>query len=234
MADDFNARFSSMMFKVLQGTYQASPLAAETDRRATSLASATYDPINDRKVIEASAIAQAKHPLLHALVGSLAGIAICPAQADSCTAKLGRSCHPKSISPLNFGRKVWGSYRAVWFRGHSKGLVNAGPPGSSAAMVRALPAVGDSGAPGASPLPWPHDLHSHYLPRLRRKLLEAQHLLPRRRRANNDSVHCGGCCSCTGNWDVTILHKQHQGLLLASASHKQHTSLPSSLSLQAG
>lgn len=50
LADDWNARFSSMMFKVLQGTYQASPLAAQAEQRAALLATASFDPMDDRKV----------------------------------------------------------------------------------------------------------------------------------------------------------------------------------------
>ena len=49
-ADDWNARFSSMMFKVLQGTYQGSQLALEADQHAAALASANYDTVDDSKV----------------------------------------------------------------------------------------------------------------------------------------------------------------------------------------
>jgi len=47
MGDDWNARFSSMMFKVLQGAYQASPVAEANKHQAKRLGGAIYEPFRD-------------------------------------------------------------------------------------------------------------------------------------------------------------------------------------------
>jgi hypothetical protein len=47
MGDDWNARFSSMMFKVLQGAYKASPIAETNDHLARKLGGSIYEPFRD-------------------------------------------------------------------------------------------------------------------------------------------------------------------------------------------
>lgn len=53
MGDDWNARFSSMMFKVLQGAYQNSPIAEANNQQAKRLGGSIYEPFQDETTISA-------------------------------------------------------------------------------------------------------------------------------------------------------------------------------------
>lgn len=48
VGDDWNAQFSSMMFKVLQNTYGANDLNFENQQQANRLASSVYVPFKDQ------------------------------------------------------------------------------------------------------------------------------------------------------------------------------------------
>ena len=48
LGDDWNAQFSSMMFKVLQGTYTSNDIYFDNQQQANRLVSSVYLPFKDK------------------------------------------------------------------------------------------------------------------------------------------------------------------------------------------